>query len=81
VREWLEHQDGVADSVQRFCELCDALLPLYRREQKSYLVIAFGCTGGRHRSVYFAERLAEHLMQRQWVVSLHHRDRDREPSG
>jgi UPF0042 nucleotide-binding protein len=81
VREWLERQDGVADSVQRFCELCDALLPLYRREQKSYLVIAFGCTGGRHRSVFFAERLAEHLTRQQWVVSLHHRDRDREASG
>jgi UPF0042 nucleotide-binding protein len=81
VRAWLERQDGVADSVQRFCELCDALLPLYRREQKSYLVIAFGCTGGRHRSVFFAERIAEHLGRGGWVVSLNHRDRDREPAG
>jgi UPF0042 nucleotide-binding protein len=81
VRAWLERQDGVADSVQRFCELCDALLPLYRREQKSYLVIAFGCTGGRHRSVFFAERIAEHLGRGGWVVSLNHRDRDRESAG
>ncbi len=81
VRHWLERQDGVADSVQRFCDLCDALLPLYRREQKSYLVISFGCTGGRHRSVFFAERLAEHLTRGGWVVSLNHRDRDREPAG
>jgi UPF0042 nucleotide-binding protein len=81
VREWLERQDGVADSVQRFCGLCDALLPLYRREQKSYLVIAFGCTGGRHRSVFFAERLAEHLARGGWVVSLNHRDRERESVG
>jgi len=81
VRDWLSRQEGVEDSVRRFCELCDALLPHYRREHKSYLVVAFGCTGGRHRSVFFAERLAEHLTRGGWVVSLNHRDRDREPVG
>ena len=74
VRNWLERQDGVADSVQRFCDLCDALLPLYRREQKSYLVIAFGCTGGRHRSVFVAETLAQHLRALGGNVEVYHRD-------
>ncbi len=78
VREWLSARPEVEHALNLFLGLCDELVPSYRREQKSYLVIAFGCTGGRHRSVYFAERLAEHLSERQWVVSVHHRDRDRE---
>jgi UPF0042 nucleotide-binding protein len=78
VRAWLAAQPEVESFFAHFRNLCDELLPAYRREQKSYVVIAFGCTGGRHRSVYFAERLAEHLTSRQWVVSVHHRDRDRE---
>jgi UPF0042 nucleotide-binding protein len=78
VRAWFAAQPEVETFFQRFRALCDELLPAYRGEQKSYVVIAFGCTGGRHRSVYFADRLAEHLAARQWVVSVHHRDRDRE---
>jgi UPF0042 nucleotide-binding protein len=78
VRDWLTAQPGVEPVFGLFRQLCDELLPAYRREQKSYLVIAFGCTGGRHRSVYFAERLAAHLAGQHWVVSVHHRDRDRE---
>jgi UPF0042 nucleotide-binding protein len=78
VRDWLTAQPGVEHMFALFQQLCDELVPAYRREQKSYLVIAFGCTGGRHRSVYFAERLAAHLASQAWVVSVHHRDRDRD---
>lgn len=78
VRRWLEAQAEVEDTFVRLRDLVLALLPAYKREQKSYLVIAFGCTGGKHRSVYFAERLAEVLRDQQWVVTVHHRDRDRE---
>ena len=76
--EWLESHAEVEESFARFRDLCDALLPAYRREQKSYVVVAFGCTGGKHRSVYLAKRLADHLSEQHWVVSVHHRDRDRE---
>jgi UPF0042 nucleotide-binding protein len=77
VREWLDGKPEVDEAFDRFSSLCDYLLPAYRREQKSYVAIAFGCTGGRHRSVYFAERLAAHLAARGWPITVRHRDRDR----
>ncbi|HQT94303.1 MAG TPA: RNase adapter RapZ [Thermoanaerobaculaceae bacterium] len=78
VQGWLERQAEVEETYARIREFVTALLPAYRREQKSYLVVAFGCTGGRHRSVYFADRLARDLSAGRWVVALQHRDRDRE---
>ncbi len=78
VRTWLEKDPEVEETFVRMRDLVAGLLPAYKREQKSYLVVAFGCTGGRHRSVYFAERLARYLSEKQWVVALVHRDRDRE---
>jgi RNase adapter protein RapZ len=77
LRQWLEAQSEVLATYERLRELCATLLPSYKREGKSYLVIAFGCTGGRHRSVYFAERLAADLAAQHWIVTVHHRDRDR----
>lgn len=53
--------------------LCE-LLPRYQREGRSYLTIAIGCTGGRHRSVFVAERLAARLMAHGWRTQLRHRD-------
>lgn len=50
------------------------LLPRYEKEGKSYLTIAIGCTGGRHRSVYVARRLVELLENQGSKVTLHHRD-------
>ncbi|TXH38746.1 MAG: RNase adapter RapZ [Rhodospirillaceae bacterium] len=63
-----------------FPALTDLLLPLlpgYEREGKSYLTVAIGCTGGRHRSVYVARRVAEWLRQRGQDVALTHRDLER----
>jgi len=54
--------------------MLDILLPRYEKEGKSYLTIAIGCTGGRHRSVYVARRLAELFENRGRPVTLHHRD-------
>ena len=50
------------------------LLPRYAAEGKSYLTIALGCTGGRHRSVYVAEKLARWIEQEERQVHLLHRD-------
>lgn len=79
VISWLVAHGEVEEAIERFKDLCDFLLPHYRAEQKSYLVIAFGCTGGRHRSVYMADALGQHLSRKKWVVTVVHRDRDRAP--
>jgi len=60
-----------------FGDLTDMLIPLlpgFEREGKSYLTLAVGCTGGRHRSVFVAERLAAWLTSQGRPVSLRHRD-------
>lgn len=58
-------------------ELIGPLLPRYEAEGKSYLTIAVGCTGGRHRSVFVAERLTEWLRARGERVELRHRELER----
>ncbi len=58
----------------RLGELVLDLLPAYADEGKRYLTIAIGCTGGRHRSVFVAERLAALLSEGGRRVSLQHRE-------
>ena len=73
---------GAAAGYQQFFDgltgLLGPLLPRYVAEGKSYLTIAVGCTGGRHRSVFVAERLGAWLEGLDQRVQLHHRDLDRE---
>jgi len=64
---------------QALTVMLEPLLPRYEKEGKSYLTIAIGCTGGRHRSVYVAERLTEWLNERGQHVNLRHRDARRRP--
>lgn len=59
--------------------LLGPLLPRYRSEGKSYLTIAFGCTGGKHRSVFLAELFAAWLREAGWEATAVHRDLEREP--
>ncbi|MEM9736210.1 MAG: RNase adapter RapZ [Pseudomonadota bacterium] len=61
----------------RVADLILMLLPAYKREGKAYFSIALGCSGGRHRSVATAERLAAHLEKEGWPVSVRHRELDR----
>ncbi|WP_194610986.1 RNase adapter RapZ [Clostridium vitabionis] len=71
---------GVADEfMRRLTDLINFLLPHYVREGKNSLVIAVGCTGGRHRSVTVANMLAEKLRQHEDIgLKLEHRDIDRD---
>ena len=60
--------------VTRFLDMIDYMLPLYCDEGKSQLVIAIGCTGGRHRSVALAQLLYNHLLENGKRASVNHRD-------
>jgi UPF0042 nucleotide-binding protein len=65
---------------ERLAEMVLLLLPAYRQEGKAYFGIGLGCTGGRHRSVALAERLAARLQQEGWRVNVRHRELDRRPA-
>ncbi len=58
----------------RLLEFLSWCLPAYRRENRAYLTVGIGCTGGRHRSVYVADRLARDLAARGYPVRVTHRD-------
>lgn len=78
VREYLDADPDVALFVEQVTTFLDTWLPRLKAEgTRSYVTIAFGCTGGRHRSVYLAERLAKHARQKGWdEVAVHHRELD-----
>jgi UPF0042 nucleotide-binding protein len=62
--------------ARKVLDLSLLLLPAYRDEGKSHLSIAFGCTGGQHRSVVMAESHALRLAEEGWQVSIRHRELD-----
>jgi UPF0042 nucleotide-binding protein len=74
VVEFLNASEEVRETARRFTELIDYLLPLYRREGKSYVSIGIGCTGGRHRSVMIANTIARHLRRAGFDATAVHRD-------
>ena len=74
VSDYVMEQEETKGFVTRFFEMVDYLVPLYSLEGKSSLVIAIGCTGGKHRSVTIAEALARHLNGREYKTSTMHRD-------
>ncbi|HEX8364829.1 MAG TPA: RNase adapter RapZ [Allosphingosinicella sp.] len=66
--------EAYADALERIEALLAALLPRYAAEGKSYVTVAFGCTGGRHRSVHVAERVAARLRAEGFSPTVEHRD-------
>ncbi|MEQ9495753.1 MAG: RNase adapter RapZ [Deltaproteobacteria bacterium] len=60
--------------LERLLPMLDFLLPRYEKEGKAYVTVAIGCTGGRHRSVAIAERVAEYLAEGGRRVHVRHRD-------
>jgi len=77
VLSYLEAQPDYVELVDRLSELLLYLLPRYKKENRSYLSVAIGCTGGRHRSVAIVESLRQRLGAAGWDPRLRHRDIDR----
>lgn len=81
VGDFVAADPGFAGFFEGLTAMLLPLLPRFESEGKSYLTIAIGCTGGRHRSVYIAERLAARLDEGGHRVRLRHRDIDRGAAG
>ncbi len=74
VQNYIRKRKAYTFFVNSFLKQIKGLLPLYVKEGKSYLTIAIGCTGGKHRSVFIAHTLAKHLSQAGYSVNDYHRD-------
>ena len=77
VRDFVLETAVGSEFVDRFDDLLALLVPQYQAEGRSYLTVAVGCTGGRHRSVAVAEELAARLRSRGVAVTASHRDLSR----
>jgi len=77
VRDYVLAQPETKDFLEKVDGLLAGILPSFEREGKSYLTIALGCTGGRHRSVALAEALGKRMSEHGQPVSVFHRDVDR----
>ena len=80
VAAYIIGDSGYEPALSRIEDLILALLPGYSREGKSYITIAFGCTGGRHRSVHCAERVGQRLRDAGFSPTISHRDLGQRPS-
>ncbi len=78
VRDFVLNLPEAQGLIERLFALIDYSLPLYRNEGKNQLVIAIGCTGGKHRSVVFAETLCKHLADNDYRTVINHRDISKE---
>ena len=74
VGDYIAEDPAYAEAVERIGSLLEMLLPRYRREGKAYVTVAFGCTGGRHRSVHVTEQIAQRLRKAGFSPTVAHRD-------
>jgi len=73
VIEFLENHAVVTEMLNDIAQMVDKWLPEFRKENRSYITVAIGCTGGKHRSVYISEKLAEHFTDKA-QIQLRHRE-------
>lgn len=74
VKEFIFNQEETKEFLFRFENLLNYLIPNYWKEGKTYLTIAIGCTGGRHRSVAIVDHLADNIFSERCIVKKRHRD-------
>lgn len=74
VREYVLKFDETQEFMKRILNFLDYAMPLYQKEGKSEVVVAIGCTGGKHRSVTLARAFNHHFLENGYKSTLHHRD-------
>ena len=74
--EYLESQPAVNEMYTHINAFLAHWIPHFNAENRAYLTISIGCTGGRHRSVYLTERLAESIRKSHEHVSVRHREQN-----
>jgi len=74
VKQFVKRAPDTQKFLEKYLSLLEYLIPLYEKEGKSYLTIAVGCTGGRHRSVTIAEDISNHIKKLNRKITLTHRD-------
>jgi UPF0042 nucleotide-binding protein len=74
VKEFIFNSERTQGFISRLFDMIDFLFPFYLEEGKSQLVIAIGCTGGKHRSVAISESLCNHMLEKGRISSVNHRD-------
>jgi UPF0042 nucleotide-binding protein len=79
VADYIAADPAYAEARDRIVDLLAMLLPRYASEGRAYLTVAFGCTGGRHRSVHLAEEIAGRLRERGFSPTVAHRDLEASP--
>jgi len=78
IQKYLMGKDETQAFLKKYLDLLDYLIPLYKKEGKSYLTLGIGCTGGRHRSVAIARAVSDHIQKQQnYLVTISHRDINR----
>ncbi len=77
VYDYVMQQTETETFYKKFIDLVDFLLPGYKKEGKSNVTIAIGCTGGKHRSVALVERIAKQIKTDGYHVNVSHRDKDK----
>jgi UPF0042 nucleotide-binding protein len=81
VGAYIAEDPAYEDSVSQIEHLLATLLPRYQEQGKSYVTVAFGCTGGRHRSVHVAERVGRYLRQAGFSPTVLHRNMESAPQN
>jgi RNase adapter protein RapZ len=79
VADYIEQDEAYQESISKIADLLKMLLPRYDAQGKAYVTIAFGCTGGRHRSVHVAEHIAQLLRDYGYAPSIDHRNLNSRP--
>ena len=74
VQKYIQTDEGFEDFIEKFKDLLKSVLPRHAKEGKSYLTIAIGCTGGRHRSVFITELLHAWIKDLGYQTYIEHRD-------